>query len=138
MNDKTNKDPLAERRRALAEALRKGNIDYFRTSETKNGIPIKSENSGSLCVPQNISGDYYSVVDSLNETHIVLFLNRCRGCEEYYRRKDGIDIPPKSHGKTIITIEIDDETTDVMFQLLRHSAIGMDIRTIKEKFRIKD
>ena len=138
MNDKTNKDPLSERRCALAEALRKGNTDGYITCKMENDIPTKSDNSGSLCVPQNIYGDYYNVMDSMNETHIVLFVNRCRGWEEYYRRKRGIDIPPESHGKKIITIEIDDETTDVMFQLLRYSAIGMDIRTIKEKFKIKD
>lgn len=138
MNDKTNNDAVAARRHALAEALRKGNIDYFKACEMEKDIPIKSNNSGAICVPQNIYGDYYNVMDSMNETHIVLFVNCCRGWEEYYRRKRGIDIPLESHGKRIITIEIDDETTDVMFQLLRYSAIGMYIKTIKEKFKIKD
>lgn len=124
----------ARLRRKLAEAIRE-------TSEPNDSISDRngedcSIGSGAVVLPKQIIGDWYYVEDSLGERYIVHFINCCHTSDDYYEKvyEKGIPIPPENHGYPTIDFKIDDDTSDVCFQLLQHSVLAMNVSSIKEKF----
>lgn len=103
-----------------------------------NLMDKKAENqiTNGVFIPRCIYEDYYYAEDNMGNPYVVYFLNRCSGFADYYRNKEGIQVPPEKPYPSI-TITIDDEyrTQTTFFQILRHSVLCLDISEILSKFR---
>lgn len=126
------KSEIAERRRLLAEALRKGNPDYGVGSIPQEQIDLDSR---KLCVPEHLFSNWFRVYDSLGNPINALFVNRMSNQKS--DDLEGIVVPPENHnGAKIISIEISEETPDKYLSVLdRYSCLCMDLSKVKSEFR---
>lgn len=125
-------DRVRKRRKELAEALRKGEKERqeYRTEE----FPDR-EASKPICKPKHIIDDFYYATDSLGEKYMIYFINKMSNSQMYYAKEKGIVVPPEDHRSTLLQIQIDDETTDSLFQILKHSILFLDVSEVKRKFK---
>lgn len=96
---------------------------------------VKEWTEDGAYIPRCIYEDWYYVKDSLGNTYIAYFLNRCSGYMDYYKNKP-LTVPPEKHHCRNIDITIDDNTDDVFFQIVdRYSVMCLDVSAINTKFR---
>lgn len=125
---------IGKLRRELAEAIREASEECNPASST---LDVEhSLDSHAVSQPRQIMGDWYYVDDSLGNTYVVYFRNCCHTSKDYYKRvfANGLPVPPENHNYPSIQVDIDEETSDIYFQILRHSILCINVSQIKEKF----
>lgn len=125
---------IGKLRRKLVEACREASEECYPVSSTLD--TNDSLASQAVSQPRQIMADWYYVDDSLGNTYVVCFRNCCHTSKAYYEREfaNGIPVPPENHNYPSIQVDIDDNTSDIYYQILRHSILCINVSQIKQKF----
>ena len=135
-------DPeVTRRRKELAEFLRHGGKSSSYEPETcpENKEPPE-EATGSYCVPTHISGNWYYAYPDMDEPMLIYFVNRCAmnrpECPESDSEEElqARENPLENYQGKIFVYHVYKDDSPRFFQVLKKSAIALDITEIKDSF----